>query len=179
MFNEVFRCASISWFQVVSQPVINLFLQLAHLRVFQSYLYFNTGKIYAKRSSNPGINDDSDRLSFFMDGFYARILTFSKLILQFRGMLWRGRILMVVSYSIIRYFKRIVNFLKGNWNCPPMLLCFFWVLILREEGLRKLVHQPGYSSENNFLECTLKSSSFSKWLFQQHLSEALPFSKFD
>ena len=32
-----FRCASISWFDVVSGSVINIFLQLAHLRVFQSY----------------------------------------------------------------------------------------------------------------------------------------------
>ena len=31
-----FRCASISWFQVVSQSVIDVF-RLAHLRVFQSY----------------------------------------------------------------------------------------------------------------------------------------------
>ena len=33
----LFRCASISWFQVVSQSVSHTFLQLAHLRVFQSY----------------------------------------------------------------------------------------------------------------------------------------------
>ena len=33
-----FRCASISWFQVVSQPVIYVF-QLAHLRVFQIFIY--------------------------------------------------------------------------------------------------------------------------------------------
>ena len=33
----LFRCASISWFEVVSGSVINIFLQLAHLRVFQSY----------------------------------------------------------------------------------------------------------------------------------------------
>ena len=35
---SVFRCTSISWFQVVTQWVI-LFLQLAHLRVFQIYLF--------------------------------------------------------------------------------------------------------------------------------------------
>ena len=33
-----FRCASISWFQVVSEWVIDIFLQLAHLRVFQIIL---------------------------------------------------------------------------------------------------------------------------------------------
>ena len=33
---KLFRCASISWFQVVSQSVIDVF-RLAHLRVFQSY----------------------------------------------------------------------------------------------------------------------------------------------
>ena len=33
----LFRCASISWFQVVCKSVIHVFLQLAHLRVFQSY----------------------------------------------------------------------------------------------------------------------------------------------
>ena len=31
----IFRCASISWFQVVSRSVSDIFLQLAHLRVFQ------------------------------------------------------------------------------------------------------------------------------------------------
>ena len=30
-----FRCPSISWFQVVSERLIHLFLQLGHLRVFQ------------------------------------------------------------------------------------------------------------------------------------------------
>ena len=35
---RIFRCASISWFQVVRKSVIDIFLQLAHLRVFQSYL---------------------------------------------------------------------------------------------------------------------------------------------
>ena len=35
--NKVFRCPIISWFQVVSQSVIHLFLQLGHLRVFQIY----------------------------------------------------------------------------------------------------------------------------------------------
>ena len=35
----LFRCASISWFQVVTESVIHLFLQLAHLRVFQIYFY--------------------------------------------------------------------------------------------------------------------------------------------
>ena len=34
---DIFRCASISWFQAVTQSVVNLFLQLAHLRVFKSY----------------------------------------------------------------------------------------------------------------------------------------------
>ena len=38
MDGEVFRCASISWIQVVSQSVRDVF-QLAHLRVFQSYFY--------------------------------------------------------------------------------------------------------------------------------------------
>ena len=33
----IFRCASISWFQVVTKSVIHLFLQLAHLRVFQIF----------------------------------------------------------------------------------------------------------------------------------------------
>ena len=33
---SIFRCASISWFQVVSQSVIDV-LRLAHLQVFQSY----------------------------------------------------------------------------------------------------------------------------------------------
>ena len=37
---EVFRCASISWFQVVSESVIHAF-RLAHLRVFQSYFFKN------------------------------------------------------------------------------------------------------------------------------------------
>ena len=35
---EIFRCASISWIQVVSQSVRDVF-QLAHLWVFQSYFY--------------------------------------------------------------------------------------------------------------------------------------------
>ena len=35
LVNGIFRCASISWFQVVSQWVTHLSLQLAHLRVFQ------------------------------------------------------------------------------------------------------------------------------------------------
>ena len=33
----IFRCASISWFQVVSRSVSDIFLQLAHLRVFQIF----------------------------------------------------------------------------------------------------------------------------------------------
>ena len=33
-----FRCPSISWFQVVSERLIHLFLQLGHLRVFQIFL---------------------------------------------------------------------------------------------------------------------------------------------
>ena len=33
----IFRCASISWFQVVTKWVSHLFLQLAHLRVFQIF----------------------------------------------------------------------------------------------------------------------------------------------
>ena len=37
----LFRCASISWFEVVSGSVINIFLRLAHLRVFQSYFVFS------------------------------------------------------------------------------------------------------------------------------------------
>ena len=36
----IFRCASISWFQVVSQWVSDVF-RLAHLRVFQSYFIWN------------------------------------------------------------------------------------------------------------------------------------------
>ena len=35
---QIFRCASISWFQVVSQSVIDVF-RLAHLRVFQSFFF--------------------------------------------------------------------------------------------------------------------------------------------
>ena len=35
---NIFRCASISWFQVVSESVIDVF-RLAHLRVFQSYYF--------------------------------------------------------------------------------------------------------------------------------------------
>ena len=34
-----FRCASISWFEIVSQWLIHLFLKLAHLRVFQIILF--------------------------------------------------------------------------------------------------------------------------------------------
>ena len=34
-FLMFFRCPSISWFQVVSERLIHLFLQLGHLRVFQ------------------------------------------------------------------------------------------------------------------------------------------------
>ena len=37
----VFRCASISWFQVVTQWLILFVLQLAHLRVFQIFFLFN------------------------------------------------------------------------------------------------------------------------------------------
>ena len=37
-YSTFFRCASISWFQV-SESVIDVFLQLAHLRVFQIIYY--------------------------------------------------------------------------------------------------------------------------------------------
>ena len=39
VFQIIFRCSSISWFEVVSKSV-TFFLQLAHLRVFQIIHYF-------------------------------------------------------------------------------------------------------------------------------------------
>ena len=42
----VFRCASISWFQIVSQWVTDVF-RLAHLRVFQSY--FQVERLFTGR----------------------------------------------------------------------------------------------------------------------------------
>ena len=41
----IFRCASISWFQVVSQSVIHAF-RLAHLRGFQSYFISSSFYFY-------------------------------------------------------------------------------------------------------------------------------------
>ena len=63
-------------------------------------------------------------------------------------------------------FTHFIRKVLQQKSCYPESLRFLWLW-------------PWYSSENNFLECTLKSSSFSKWLFQQHFLEALPFSKFD
>ena len=42
---EFFRCASISWFEVVTQSVSDVF-RLAHLRVFQSFFLKNTHDIW-------------------------------------------------------------------------------------------------------------------------------------
>ena len=46
--NNIFRCASISWFQVVTQWVSYFFLQLAHLRVFQIYHDMNRRYIHSQ-----------------------------------------------------------------------------------------------------------------------------------
>ena len=46
-WKSIFRCASISWFQVVSQWVSDVF-RLAHLRVFQSYSWIIILKKYSE-----------------------------------------------------------------------------------------------------------------------------------
>ena len=45
----LFRCASISWFQVVSQWVSDVF-RLAHLRVFQSYFYLSSQALFDRKT---------------------------------------------------------------------------------------------------------------------------------
>ena len=62
----LFRCASISWFQVVSESVIDVF-RLAHLRVFQSYLFLSRHQ--CPLSQRPkSINFDGGGLSGEIEG---------------------------------------------------------------------------------------------------------------
>ena len=106
--SDIFRCASISWFQVVSgwvsQWVIDIFLQLAHLRlrVFQIYFFKKNLTILQMETSAVNVFFISGKVkwvlvrtlacpSWHRDPSESKISRQDRILCEYHGLGWEGR----------------------------------------------------------------------------------------